>query len=187
MEASVRTLRLTYEDYLYFPEDGRRHELIDGEHYVTAAPNIKHQTIAANLAGDLRNFVRPRDLGRVWPAPTDVVLSKSDVVQPDVLFVSKGRLHLAAGGENIQGAPDLVVEVFSPKTRRTDAVTKRHLYEKYGVQEYWMVDPELETVEVYRLGGGIFRREAELSAEQEDVLTTPLLPGLEIPLAEIFE
>jgi Uma2 family endonuclease len=187
MEASVRTLKLTYEDYLYFPEDGRRHELIDGEHYVTAAPNIKHQTIASNLAGDLRNFVRPRGLGRVWPAPMDVVLSKSDVVQPDVLFVSKGRLYLAAGGENIQGAPDLVVEVFSPKTRRTDAITKRHLYEKYGVQEYWMVDPELETVEIYRLDGGIFRREAELSAEQEDVLTTPLLPGLRIPLAEVFD
>ena len=187
MEASVRTLKLTYEDYLYFPEDGRRHELIDGEHYVTAAPNIKHQTVALNLAGDLRNFVRPRDLGRVWAAPTDVVLSESDVVQPDLLFVSKARLYLAAGGANIQGAPDLVVEVLSPKTRRTDAITKRHLYEKYGVLEYWIVDPELETVEIYRLIGGAFRREAELSTEQEDVLTTPLLPGLEIALAEIFE
>jgi len=187
MEASVRTLKLTYEDYLYFPEDGRRHELIDGEHYVTAAPNLKHQTAALNLAGDLRNFVRPRDLGRVWAAPTDVVLSEFDVVQPDVLFVSKARLHLAAEGENLQGAPDLVVEVLSPRTRRTDVITKRHLYEKFGVQEYWMVDPELETIEIYRLREGAFRREAELSTENEDVATTPLLPGLEIALTEIFE
>jgi Uma2 family endonuclease len=187
MEASVRTLKLTYEDYLYFPEDGRRHELINGEHYVTAAPNLKHQTAALNLSSDLRNFVRPRGLGRIWAAPTDVVLSEFDVVQPDVLFVSKARLHIAAGGAEIQGAPDLVVEILSPKTRRTDAITKRHLYEKYGVLEYWIVDPELETVEIYRLTGGTFRREADVSTEQEDILTTPLLPGLEIALTEIFE
>lgn len=187
MEASVRTLKLTYEDYLYFPEDGKRHELIDGEHYVTAAPNLMHQTIALNLAGDLRSFFRPRGLGSVWAAPTDVVLSEFDVVQPDVFFVSKGRLRLAADGAKIQGAPDLVVEVLSPRTRRTDAITKRHLYEKFGVQEYWMADPELETIEVYRLVEGTFRREAELSTEQEDVLSTSLLPGLEIALTEIFE
>jgi Uma2 family endonuclease len=187
MEASVRTLKLTYEDYLYFPEDGRRHELIDGEHFVTAAPNIKHQTTVSRLHLSLGGFVRVGRLGEVWPAPMDVVLAESDVVQPDLLFVSKARLYLAAGGANIQGAPDLVVEVLSPKTRRTDAITKRHLYEKYGVLEYWIVDPELETVEIYRLIGGAFRREAELSTEQEDVLTTPLLPGLEIALTEIFE
>jgi len=109
------------------------------------------------------------------------------VVQPDLLFLSKDRLHLAAGGANIQGAPDLVVEVLSPGTRRTDAVTKRHLYQKYGVTEYWMVDPELETIQIYRLGPGGYRREAELAAEREDVLTSPLFPGLEIVLAEIFE
>ena len=187
MEASVRTLKLTYEDYLYFPEDGRRHELIDVEHYVTAAPNIKHQTTVSRLHLSLGGFVRMGRLGEVWPAPMDVVLSESDVVQPDLLFVSKAHLHLAAGGANIQGAPDLVVEVLSPKTRRTDAITKRHLYEKYGVLEYWMGDPELETVEIYRLTGDAYRREVELSTEQEDVLTTPLLPGLEIALAEIFD
>jgi|SRR6185312_11791720 len=187
MEASVRTLKLTYEDYLYFPEDGRRHELIDGEHYVTAAPNIKHQTTVSRLHLALGVFVRAGRLGEVWPAPMDVVLSESDVVQPDLLFLSKARLHLAAGGANIQGAPDLVAEVLSPKTRRTDSITKRHLYEKYGVLEYWIVDPELEAVEIYRLTGGIFRREADVSTEQEDILTTPLLPGLEIALTEIFE
>ncbi|HSS75433.1 MAG TPA: Uma2 family endonuclease [Thermoanaerobaculia bacterium] len=187
MEASVRTLKLTFEDYLYFPEDGRRHELIDGEHYVTAAPNVRHQTVVSRLHLSLGGFVRVGRLGEVWPAPMDVVLSASDVVQPDLLFVSKARLHLAAGGANIQGAPDLVVEVLSPKTRRTDAITKRHLYEKFGVLEYWMVDPELETIEIYRLIEGAFRREAELSTEQEDILRTPLLPGLEIALTEVFE
>jgi Uma2 family endonuclease len=187
MQADAPTLKLTYEDYLYFPDDGKRHELIDGEHYVTATPSLKHQTSAGNLALDLHGFVRPRKLGQVWIAPVDVLLSDYDVVQPDLVFLSKNRMDLAADGTNVKGAPDLVVEVFSSGTRRTDAVTKRHLYEKYGVSEYWMVDPELETVEVYRLAAGRFRREAELSAEAGDVLTSPLFPGLEIVLAEIFE
>ena len=187
METGVRSLKLTYEDYLYFPEDGRRHELIDGEHYATAAPNLKHQTVVSRLHLSIGGFVKAGRLGEVWMAPTDVVLSNSDVVQPDLFFVSKARLHLAANGANLQGAPDLVVEVFSPKTRRTDVITKRHLYEKFGVQEYWMVDPELETIEIYRLREGAFRREAELSTENEDVATTPLLPDLEIALTEIFE
>ena len=187
MEADARTLKLTYEDYLYFPEDGRRHELIDGEHYVTAAPNLKHQTAVGNLFLELGGFVRARKLGRVWPAPIDVVLSDNDVVQPDVVFLAKDRMSLAAGGDKIYGAPDLVAEVLSPRTEKTDSITKRHLYEKYGVREYWIVDPELETAEVYRLWDGRFRRAAELSAERGDVLKSPLFPGLEILLAEIFE
>jgi Uma2 family endonuclease len=96
-------------------------------------------------------------------------------------------MDLAADGAKVKGAPDLVVEVLSPETRWTDAVTKRHLYEKYGISEYWMVDPELEKVEVYRLATGRYRREVELSAEREDVLTSPLFPGFEITIAEIFE
>ncbi len=187
MEADARSLKLTFEDYLYFPEDGKRHELIDGEHYVTAAPNLKHQTAVGNLTFELIGFVRARKLGRVWTAPIDVVLSEHDVVQPDVLFLTKDRMSLAAGGANLQGAPDLVVEVLSPTTRRTDAITKRHLYEKFGVREYWMVDPELETVEVYRLWDGRYRRAAELSTERGDALKTPLLPGLEISLSGLFE
>ena len=187
MEADARTLKLTYEDYLYFPEDGRRHELIDGEHYVTAAPNLKHQTAVGNLFLELGGFVRARKLGRVWTAPVDVVLSDHDVVQPDIVFLARNRMSLAAEGANLQGAPDLAVEVLSPATRRTDAVMKRHLYEKFGVQEYWLVDPELEKVEVYRLWDGRYRRAAELSAEGGDVLKSPLFPGLEIVLSEIFE
>ena len=187
MKADIRTLKLTYEDYLYFPEDGKRHELIDGEHYVTAAPNLKHQTSVVNLVFFFRGAVPSREAGQVWTSPVDVVLSKNDVVQPDLVFLSRDRLHLAAGGVNIQGAPDLVVEVLSPTTRRTDTITKRHLYEKYGVLEYWLVDPALDTIEIYRLTENGFRRVAELSAENEDVLTTPLLPGLVINLAEIFE
>jgi Uma2 family endonuclease len=187
MEPGARSLKLTYEDYLYFPDDGKRHELIDGEHYVTPAPNLKHQTSVLNLSFFLVGFLRSRELGRIWTAPVDVMLSDHDVVQPDLVFLSRERMKLAADGAKVKGAPDLVVEVLSPSTRRTDAITKRHLYEKYGVREYWLVDPELETIEVYRLINGAFRREAELSTEREDNLTSPLFPGLEIALTEIFE
>jgi Uma2 family endonuclease len=187
MEPGARSLKLTYEDYLYFPEDGKRHELIDGEHYVSPAPNLKHQTAVLNLASDLRDFVRSRGLGRVWTAPVDVLLSDYDVVQPDLVFLSKDRMALAADGANIKGPPDLAVEIFSPTTRRTDAITKRNLYQKFGVQEYWLVDPELEIIQVYRLTEGFYRREAELSSERRDLLTSPLFPGLEIALTEVFE
>jgi len=186
MEPRADSLKLTYEDFLYFPEDGKRHELIDGEHYVAAAPNLKHQTAVANLVSRLVVFVHPKKLGRIWPSPVDVLLSEHDVVEPDVVFLSNERMDLAADGAKIVGAPDLLVEVLSPRTCRTDAVTKRHLYEKYGVREYWMVDPELETVEVYRLRDGRFRRDAELSAERGDVLKSPLFPGLKIAVAEVF-
>jgi len=186
MEPRATSLKLNYEDFLYFPEDGKRHELIDGDHYVTAAPNLKHQTVVGNLNLLLLAFVRASRLGKVWASPVDVLLSDHDVVEPDLVFLSRDRMDLAADGAKIAGPPDLVIEVLSPSTRRKDAITKRHLYEKFGVGEYWLVDPELETIEVYRLRRGNFRREAELSAERADVLKSPLFPGLEIAVAEVF-
>lgn len=179
-------VRFTYEDYLHFPDDGRRHELIDGEHYVTPAPKTKHQVISMNLGALLHGYVSGRKAGRVLTAPTDVVLSDLDVVQPDLLFISAGRASLITE-KNIQGAPDLVVEIISETTRRTDEVIKRKLYERYKVPEYWVVDPELETVKIYRLTEGGYPRHFELAKEAGDVLTTPLLPELELALLAIFE
>jgi Uma2 family endonuclease len=178
-------VKLTYEDYLYLPEDGKRHEIIDGEHYVTPAPSIRHQRLVTRLGRLLDAFAAERGAGLALVAPTDVVLSETDVVQPDLLFVSKARMQRVTDA-NIRGAPDLVVEVLSAANRRTDEITKRDLYAKYGVSEYWIVDPELETVKVYRLAEKGFERAAELSAERQDALASPLLPGLEIPLAELF-
>jgi Uma2 family endonuclease len=179
-------LKLTYEDYLHLPEDGKRHELIDGEHYVTPAPIPGHQSIVVNLLRILTSFVHEHRLGRVFTAPVDIVLSEVDVVQPDVLFVARERLDLVTE-KNLRGAPDLVVEVLSDSTRRTDEITKRHLYDRYGVAEYWIVDPVLETVKVYRRAEEGLARRHELSLERGETLTSPRLPGLEIPLAEIFE
>jgi Uma2 family endonuclease len=182
---SSSSLTFTYEDYELFPEDGRRHELVGGEHYVTPSPTTRHQRVSIRLSARLQMFVEKHHLGEVLEAPTDVVLSEIDVVQPDVLFISHERSGIL-GKKNVQGAPDLIVEILSESNRKLDEVTKRKLYERHGVREYWVVDPVLEIVKVYRRQGEAFVRVDELSAEASDVLETPLLPGLAIPLAEIF-
>lgn len=178
-------LKLTYEDYERFPDDGKRHELIDGDHHVTPAPSRKHQYISGRLHARLFTFVDERRLGHVYSAPFDVVLSDADVVQPDLLFVSHERMQRLTE-RGLQGAPDLMIEISSERTRRIDETTKRKLYERFGVREYWVVDPVLETVRVYRQTAGGFANAVELSAEAADRLESPLLPGLELPLAEIF-
>ncbi len=178
-------VRLTYDDFVQFPEDGKRHELIDGEHVVTPSPNMKHQAVLRNLAGLVWSYLRTHKVGQVFFAPFDVVLSDCDVVEPDLLFVSKERQSQILTAANVQGAPDLVVEIGSPSTRRRDEIVKRRLYEQFGVAEYWVVDPELDEIKVYRRADDRFERVALLSAEQGDVLTSPLFPGLELPLTDV--
>jgi Uma2 family endonuclease len=185
MAVHDRPVRLTYDDYLLFPEDGLRHEILDGEHYVTPSPSLKHQTVSRRLMLSLGLFVETNKLGEVFSAPTDVVLSFHDIAVPDLVYVSRARLSILTEA-NIQGAPDLVVEILSKSTRKVDQGIKFERYETLGVQEYWLADPFQRAVTVYRLDEGHFREAALLFADREDVLNTPLIPGLEIRLAEIF-
>ena len=182
----VRSSHLTYEDYLLFPDDGKRHEVIDGDHYVTPAPKTKHQKVSFNLTVAMGSFVKQQGLGLVLAAPSDVILSDENVVQPDLLFVSTARASIVTE-DNIHGAPDLVVEIISETTRKKDEVTKRKLYERFGVQEYWVVDSELETVKIFRRAQQGYSRAVELSKEANDILTTELLAGLNLALTEIFD
>jgi Uma2 family endonuclease len=180
--------RMTYQDLLRLPDDLLRHELIDGEHFMSPAPAVKHQRIVVNLTRILSTFVRAHGLGEVLVGPVDVLFSEHDVVEPDVLYVAashEDRLR----ERYIAGAPDLVIEVLSPSTRGYDRIKKRRLYEAQGVPEYWIVDPAAETVEVYRAAslGGELARYASLSRAAGDTLETPLLPGLRISLGEVFE
>jgi Uma2 family endonuclease len=177
--------KLTYQDYLGFPDDGLRHELLDGEHYVSSAPSRKHQAASRRLCTRFDNFLERTGLGEVFPAPFEVNLSEHDVVQPDLLFISSERASILTE-VNVLGAPDLVVEILSESTRRADQIVKRRRYELFGVREYWILDPVLRTASVYRLSQGRFAPPEELSAEVGDILSTPLLPGLAIPLTEIF-
>jgi Uma2 family endonuclease len=180
-----RPTRLTYDDFVLFPEDGLRHEILDGEHYVSASPYLKHQAVSMNLSVLLSSFIRSHGLGRLFAAPTDVLLSRHDIVEPDLVFVSKERVQILTE-KNIQGAPDLVIEILSGSTKRIDQGIKLERYERFGVQEYWSVDPDRNTVTVYRLEGERFQKAAVLNAVTEDVLRTPLLPGLELRLTEVF-
>jgi Uma2 family endonuclease len=178
-------LKLTYEDLADLPEDGKRHELIDGEHFVTASPFRKHQGVAFRLSIDIGTYLDEHPIGWAYAAPLDVVLSDIDVVEPDLVFVAQDRAKILTD-RNIAGAPDLVIEILSEATRRRDEVTKRKLYERFGVREYWLVDTELDQVKVYRHINQGYGKPQILSAEAGDRLETPLLPGLSIPLVKLF-
>ena len=179
-------VKLTYDDFLLFPDDGMRHELIDGEHYVTPSPNTKHQTVSVTLTVLIGGWLEANPIGRLYHAPFDVVFSRFDVVEPDVLYLSNQRAAEVLTTQHVSGTPDLVIEIGSPGTRSRDETLKRALYERSGVTEYWFVDPEIDVVRIYRRSGERFVRPMELSREANDVLTTPLLPGLELPLARLF-
>ena len=179
-------VKLTYDDYVLFPEDGLQHELIDGEHYVTPTSKIAHQAISGNLHWLIRSYLEEHPIGHVYCAPLDVIFSKYDVVEPDLLYLSNERAAEVLR-DWVRGAPELVVEIASPGTRKRDETIKRRLYERWGVSEYWVVDPEVERIRIYRRAGESFARGEERSSEAHDALTTPLLPGLEMPLTTIFK
>jgi Uma2 family endonuclease len=179
--------RLTYDEFLLFPDDGRRHELIDGEHYVTPSPNTRHQRLVERLFVAFEDHLRTRPgAGEAFVAPFDVVLSDADVVVPDLLFVAGDQPDILTD-KHVRGAPALVIEILSPGTRRVDERIKYRLFDRADVREYWLVDPELDLMKVYRRAvDGTFPRVAELTAEEGAVFATPLLPGLEIALAPLF-
>jgi Uma2 family endonuclease len=108
------------------------------------------------------------------------------VVEPDLLYLSNERMAEVVTPQHVRGAPEIVIEIGSPGTRKRDETIKKRLYERSGVSEYWVIDPELDVVRVYRRGEEEFGRAIELSSEADDSLTTPLLPGLEMPLRRIF-
>jgi Uma2 family endonuclease len=180
------TVKLRYSDLLAFPEDGKRHELIDGEHFMSAAPTLRHQAVLRNLFSTLHAFVRPRGLGEVFFAPVDVLLSEQDVVEPDLLYVSRERLGILEE-RFVRGAPDLAVEVTSPWTRRTDLGRKRRAYFELGFGEYWIVDPTPQTIEILR-GSDWGRPAARLRrGGGAQAFSSPLFPGLVLTLDQVFK
>jgi Uma2 family endonuclease len=179
-------VKLTYDDFVLFPDDGKRHELIDGEHYVTPSPNLAHQRVVGALHAEVYMWLQSNPIGEVFVAPFDVLLSDVDVVEPDLLYISSERKRNILTPKHVTGAPELVVEVASPSTRTRDETVKRRLFERQNVLEYWVVDPDLQVVRVYRMDGGTFGRPLELARERGDSLSTPLLPGFALPLLRIF-
>jgi len=182
--APQTSTKMTYEDLLLLPEDGLRHEIIDGEHYVNASPVTKHQRVSIRLIVEISFYLREHPVGELFHAPLDIVFSRYDVVEPDLLYISNERREIITA-KNIQGSPDLLVEILSGSNRKYDEVTKRALYERTGVGEYWIVDPDHDKVRVFRRNtAGRYEIAANLS--RNETLTSPLFPTLEIALDEIF-
>lgn len=173
---------LTYEDYSKTPDD-KRCELIDGELLMTPSPIPYHQWISKNVLYEMEKFVRENKIGGVFGAPCDVHLDDENILQPDILFIAKERLNII-GEKNIQGAPDLVVEVLSESTAYRDLVKKKRVYAKFGVKEYWIVDPDEKIAEIFTLREGEFTSTKKYS--EKDTLESPLLAGLKIKLADVF-
>ncbi|PKB73059.1 MAG: hypothetical protein BZY75_03835 [SAR202 cluster bacterium Io17-Chloro-G7] len=175
-------LKFTLKDYMSLPGD-KWFQLLDGEMILAPSPNSRHQTIAAQLFMVLNHFVRLRNIGRLWFAPLDVILSDHDVAQPDILFVSNERSGIITDA-NIQGAPDLVVEILSPGTVEYDRGYKRALYGRHGVMEYWIVDPEAETVGVLTLGDQGLSLAA--TYRRGEMVGSPLLQGISLGVDQVF-
>ena len=178
----VTTPRLTYQDYADLEGD-ERYELLDGELMLVVSPNEDHQTVSLRLASRMLSFVEDNDLGRVFHAPYDVLFTDTDVVQPNLLFVSKERYHIRTPA-NIQGAPDLAVEILSPSSSRRDWHDKRELYARHGVREYWIIDPTNRIVSVLQLRDGVL--EIEQTCTEGDTAESLVLGGFSVSLAELF-
>ena len=176
--------RVGYTDLLDMPEDGRRHEIHGGELVVVPSPLPLHQLAVLAIVRLLDDYIAEHG-GLVLTAPLDIVLDEFDVVQPDVVFFRAERSHLVRPDAVPRHAPDIVVEVLSPSTASTDRGRKRRLFARYGVPEYWIVDPLARRIEVHALDDGVYR-ETQVAAGDQTVHSI-LLPDLTFEAARVFE
>jgi Uma2 family endonuclease len=175
--------KMTYDEYCLLPEGRNQYELIDGELIVTPSPRREHQEIVGRLYARLLNYVEQNRLGAVYVAPLDTIFNQYTVLQPDILFISNERLPEIAK-EWIEGAPDVVIEVLSPGTIDRDRRRKLAVYSQFGVPEYWIVDPQSRTMELYRHGGGTLRLTRAYS--QDETFESAFISGFRIPVKVIF-
>ena len=183
-QSRTRRQLLTYDDYLTFPDsDGIRKEIIEGELFMSPAPAMKHQSTLRNLFRIIDKFVLENELGEVFFAPCDVIFSNINVMQPDILFISRENYKILTA-LNIQGAPDLLVEILSPSSIENDRIYKKLVYEKFGVKEYWIVDPQEEIIEVWSSKNARFQLFHKVKKTEK--FKSKLLEDLELDLSLIF-
>lgn len=180
------THKMTYDEYCLLPEDRNQYELFDGELVMTPSPSREHQRIAGKLYARLLDHVEKNGLGEAYISPLDAIFDPYTTLQPDILFVSKERLP-EVGRERIEGAPDLVVEVLSPSTFHKDLRRKMTVYSRFGVQEYWIVDPEMKTIELYCRGQeGKEGLELARRFSAGETFESRLLAGFRVGVSSIF-
>ncbi|MFN0057014.1 MAG: Uma2 family endonuclease [Planctomycetota bacterium] len=173
--------RLSYDEFMRLPDDGQRHELIDGEHFVSAAPATRHQYISARVFFQLFEQIVQTSRGEVFAAPTDLQFSKSTVVQPDVVVLLAERESIL-NAHRIEGAPNLVIEILSNSTSHVDRTHKRRAYARHGVPEYWIVDPAAEVVEQHVLSTGRY----QLVGTHHDTIVCATIPNVVLNLADVW-
>jgi Uma2 family endonuclease len=187
MNVANPNIRFTYEDYQSLPESmEKRYELLDGDIKMVPAPTTQHQFVSSNLEFIVHAFIKEQKLGYILYAPVDVVFGTGDgreAAQPDIIFVRRDRKEIIAEAE-VLGPPDLIVEVLSPGTEARDRGYKMHLYGRYGVEEYWIVDPKEETLDLFRVVDESYRRVCHCC--KDDRFSSSLFPGLTIELREVF-
>ncbi len=171
------------DDFAKTPDDGQRWELLDGRLVASPSPTYPHQSVSARLHYELMKALTESGVAEVLAAPMDVVLSERVVLEPDLLVLRSGRKDLITR-RGIEGAPDLVVEILSDSTKRRDLNEKRELYGRFGVPEYWVVDPDAQTVEQYRRDGG--EHVPVRLFGSADTLVSGEFPEIVIPLARVF-
>jgi Uma2 family endonuclease len=174
---------LTYDDLFAMPDDGQRRELIGGDLLVNPAPRRIHQEIAGNVYALLRNFLHAAQRGRAYMHPVDVYVGRNDVVQPDLIAIRRERSHIYRPEGVVVEPPDIVVEIISPSSQRTDRVGKMALYARFGVPEYWIVDPEERVIVVNALVGDSY---VTIEPEDDGTVFSRAFPGLRVDPAAVF-
>jgi Uma2 family endonuclease len=180
---SQRVIELDYDDYAAIPPDGQRWELLEGKLEVNPAPNTRHQTVSRRLQHELMLALEDRGLAQVFDAPVDLILARTTVLQPDLLIVSLARASIISR-RGIEGPPDVAIEILSPSSRSWDRRGKSVGYAKFGVPEYWIVDPEDNWIDLFRLTEGAYALERRF--ERTDRLVTPSFVEVDIDLGRVF-
>lgn len=183
MPVAAPTKAVTYAEYRALPENGKRYEVLEGELYMTAAPVLNHQRVLRTLLGILDRHIQATKWGEILPAPVELYLDKRNFVEPDIVAVSNARRSILRE-KNIQGAPDLVIEIISPSTARTDRIRKAKLYAKHQIPHYWIVDYADKTLEAFEWSKGGYVLAAAL--EEDQVFEPSLFPDFKIPLQTLW-
>lgn len=178
-----RLERLTLADYTQLPDDGKRYEILEGILEVTPSPDYVHQSISGRLYLVLGNYLEKSPSGQVISAPMDVIFCDDTICQPDLLYIRQERIPQIVS-DRVRGAPDLIVEILSPTTCRRDLHTKKQVYARHAVPEYWVINPIENSVLVFRLVGKAY--DAGLFCSLHESFESLLFPGLELKLPEIF-
>lgn len=181
MSISQNSLKLNYEHYVLIPDDGKRHEIIEGEHFVNPAPNLYHQTLSRRIQFQLYTQIELTGQGTVFDAPVDVQLNEYNIVQPDLVVVLSENSSILTKPK-IDGMPDLMIEILSPSNTKHDRETKMQLYLKSKISEYWIVDPEQKVIEQYIYEDNQYH----LQEPCEDIVLT-ILKGVSVDVRQLWD